>query len=105
MVASESWKAWALPWKVGVTVAERIVKRVVDRLGRDAEARCGIAVDLQSGPGRAVLLVGGDVLQLRDRPHFLDHYIGPMAQLVQVRVLQRVLILGARLPRAHGNVL
>ncbi len=48
-----------------LALAERVVERVVDGRGRDAEARGGVAIDHQMRIQAVVLLIGRDIAQLR----------------------------------------
>ena len=65
----------------------------------------GVAVDRQRQRRALGLLVGGDVAQLRQRLHLGQHLRRPFVELVEIGVLQRVLILGARRPAADPDVL
>ena len=58
-------------------LAEGVVQGVVDGAGGYAQARCGIAIDHQIGLRRLVLLVGGDVAQLRQRLQLGHQLRGP----------------------------
>jgi hypothetical protein len=66
---------------------EGIVKRVVDRLGSDAQARCRIAIDFELYGGPGDLLVGRDIAQQRDPLQRLEQDRSPVVELVEVGVL------------------
>jgi hypothetical protein len=51
--------------RADLALPERIVERVVDRRGRDAETRRRYAVDRERDRAPAGLLIGCDILQLR----------------------------------------
>ena len=74
---------------------EGVVQRVVDHLRRDAQPRGGVAVDHQLGLQPLVLLVAGDVAQLRQRLQLVDELAAPSRQFLGVRVFQAVLELRA----------
>ena len=88
-----------------LALAERVVQRVVDQLRLDAEAGGGVAVDRQRQRGALGLLVGGDVAQLRQRPHLVEDLRRPFVQLVEIGVLQRELELGPGRAAAEADVL
>ena len=88
-----------LPLAVGV------VQRVVDQLRLDAEARRHVAIDRQMERRAGVLLIGGDVAQLRKAPEFGQNLRSPKIEFVRVGVLERVLELRPGEPRADGDVL
>ena len=48
-----------------LTLAKGVIERIVDRLRADAEARGRIAVDDQTRLQAPVLIVAGDITQLR----------------------------------------
>ena len=72
-------------------LTECVVEGVVDGLGRDAEARGRVAVNHQRGGEAACLLVARDVLELRERPQFVQHQRCPVREFLWVCVLERVL--------------
>ncbi len=88
-----------------LTLAERVVKRVVDQLRLDAVARRGVAVDLQLQRGALALLVGGDVAQLGQRLHPGQDLRRPFVQLVEIGILKRELELRPGRPAAEPHVL
>ena len=49
--------------------------------------------------------IAGDVGDLRQRPHLVEHLAGPFAQLVEIGILQRVLEARAGDAAADGDVL
>ena len=61
------WLAWPKMVR-DLPLAERVVQHVLHRLHRHAEPHRGVAVDHDVGAEPVVLLVGGDVAQLRQRP-------------------------------------
>ena len=73
-------------------LAERVVQRVVDVAGADAEARCGIAVDRDVRLERPLLLVGVDVREARVLLETLGEPRRPLAQVREVVALERVLV-------------
>ncbi len=86
-------------------LAVHVVEGVVDHLRRDPEARRRIAIDLDADLKPGVLLIAVDVLQLRELLHRVDDAWRPREELVEVRVLHRVLVLGAALAPADAHVL
>ena len=86
-------------------LAESVVEGVVQHLGRDAQARgCGpIEGDADLEPG--VLLVAGHVPQLGDGREALHEAGHPLAQLLGIGILHRVLVLGAADAVLHREVL
>ncbi len=86
-------------------LAEGVVEHAVDVGELHAEARGGVAVDVQVGLQALVLPVAGDVGELRQllQPrHQLRH---PLGEHVRVGVLQGELVLGAGDPVLDGQVL
>ena len=88
-----------------LALTERVVERVVDGLGGHAQTRGGVAVDHDHRLQPAVLLVGGHVAQLGQIAETVQHLRREGVQLVQVRALQRVLVLGVGLAAADPDVL
>src|ERR1700752_2811865 len=87
-----------------LALAEGIVERVVDERGLNAETRRLVAVDDERELAAARLLVGGHVAQLRELLELGEQPRRPGVELLQVRVLQRVLVLGARQASADVQV-
>ncbi len=77
-----------------LALAIRVIQRGIDQLRLDAEARCLVTIDDQRDLGAVGLLVRGHIAQLRQLLHGRHELRCPGIQLVQVRVLQGVLILG-----------
>ncbi len=86
-------------------LAEGVVKHLVDGRGGDAQPRGGIAVDHQVGRQALVLLVGGDVAQLRHASRARLQLRRPGVQLIQVLVRERVLVLRGAAAAADLNIL
>ena len=74
-------------------LAEGIVERVVNDLGRNAQARGGIAVHDHVGLQTAALLVAGDILELGDGLEFADEQGAPAVEFVQAGGLQGIDVL------------
>jgi len=75
-----------------LSLAERAVKGVIDRLRLNAEARCRVAIDHDVFLQAAKLLVAGRVLDLGILFQLGDEFGCPRIQLVDVLIGQRVLI-------------
>ena len=90
---------------VDLALTEGVVEGVVDGGGRDSEARGGGAVDDERCGRTAELLVGYDVGQLRKFLQARHEVAGHGVELVLVRILERVLILGAADPVIDREVL
>jgi hypothetical protein len=88
-----------------LALAERVVERLVDQCGVEAEPVRGVAVDIDRHGRRGVLLVGGDVLQLRQFAHLGLEDRRPMIELLIVGIGQRVLILRSAEPPADRDIL
>ena len=73
--------------------------------GEMPEPRGGVAVDLDRDVRRGDLLVGGDVLQLRQLSASPLDDRRPVVELVDIGVGQRVLVLGAAQAPADADVL
>ncbi len=65
---------------IDLALAERVVQRLVDVGGREAEACGGAAIDGDVGDAAAQLQVIGDVAKLRDRAQFFGEPLGPGVQ-------------------------
>ena len=61
-------------------LTERIVKRVVDGGWRNAEASCGITVDVEEDLQALVLQVARHVCDLRQSPEPIDEARHPLGQ-------------------------
>ena len=88
-----------------LALAERVVKRVVDGLGQDVEARRFFAIDIDIQLQAIDLLIAGHVGQLRKLTEFLHEFRCPLAQLRGVRILQNVLELSAADARVDLQIL
>src|SRR5215468_8648113 len=88
-----------------LALAEGVVERVVDELGEDTETRGGVPVDDERGLEPAVLLVRRDVAQPLDGAELGEHARGKGVQLVEIRALQRVLVLRVAHAAADTHVL
>ena len=77
-----------------LALPEGAVKRVVDRLGGDAEPRRRGAVDDQPACESFVLLVAVDIEQAAHGFKFFQHARRPDEQILDVVALQRVLDTG-----------
>ncbi len=86
-------------------LAVGIVEGVIDGGGCDAEAGGGDAIDHEGDGASAGLLIGGHVFEHVDLFQLRDELVGPLVQLVHVRIFQRVLILGAADAVVDGDVL
>src|SRR3989442_7635336 len=85
--------------------AERVVERVVDHQGRDAEPRGGGAIDLHPRLQALVELVRRHVVQFRQLPQTRHELRRPGTELRLVRVLQAVLELRPTDAILDGQVL
>ena len=88
-----------------LALAKGIVESRVHRLQRHAQAGRDVAVYLQIELQGIGLLIAGHVTQFGQRLERIEHARRPLVQLDQVRVLQGVLVLGARAPSAHAHIL
>ena len=88
-----------------LALAEGVIQGLVDRLGGDAQARSRVTLDGQVGFEAAVLLVRRDVAQLRQSLQPSHQPRRPLIEVLQVVSLQGVLVLRARWPAAHPDVL
>ena len=82
-----------------------VVERVVDRGGRNAQPRCGHAVDRKLNRVGAGLLIRGHVFQLRQLLQLRHKFVGPLVQLVRVGIFERVLVLRAAYAIVDRDVL
>lgn len=87
---------------VGLSVERRhlalavgVVEGVVDRLRRDAETRCGDTIDIERNGVAAGLLIGDNILNLRQSAKLCEQLVRPLVQLFTARVFHGVLILRA----------
>ncbi len=78
-----------------LALTERVVERVVERLRSHAEARRGHAIDVERKRIPIRLLIGDDVLQLRELLELSDELARPGRELDRVRIFERVLELRA----------
>src|ERR1700752_415832 len=76
-----------------LTLAERVVKCLVDDLRRDAQSRRRDAINDKGSLCSHRLLIGRNVLELRQRLQPVHEAGGPSVQLVLVRIFQTVLVL------------
>src|ERR1700687_3544685 len=98
--------AVCLSEKLGrLPLAEGVVKRLIDRRRLNSEARCLVAVDGEGQHAAARLLIRGDVAQHRELLQFSEYLRSPLVELIDVGILQRVLILSARLAAAYVEIL
>src|SRR5204863_2406187 len=74
-------------------LTEGIVKRVIDQLRRDVQARRGRAVVNERGLKAIVLLVAIHVGEAAQPPHLLKQYRPPRGEVIQRFALNRVLVL------------
>ena len=88
-----------------LTLAERVIERVVDGGDCHAQARRRVTVDDQRSLQALVLLVGVDVCQLGQQRQCVAYPRLPGAQVCQVVGLQGVLVLCIGLACANANVL
>ena len=77
-----------------LALADRVIQRVVDHLGLNAEAGSGVAVDGDHRGGPAGLLVGRDIAQLGQRFQLAQNPGCPGIEFAHIGVLQGILILG-----------
>jgi hypothetical protein len=82
-----------------------VVERIVDQLRLNPEAGRGIAVDRHIHQGCGALLIAADVGKLGQGSQLLQHLRRPCGELIDARVLQRVLELPARNTPADRDVL
>ena len=78
-----------------LTLAKGVIQCIVDGLRADAEARCGIAVDDQARLQAPILVVAGNIAELRQRLQHLHKARCPEAQLLRIGIFEAVLILCA----------
>src|SRR5205823_3117915 len=78
-----------------LTLAKGVIECIVDRLRADAEARGRIAVDDQARLQAPILVVAGDITQLRQLLQLLHKARRPQAQLLWIGIFKAVLILRA----------
>ena len=90
---------------VDLTLAISVIERAVDGGRRNPKPRCGDAINHQRYRQASGLLIGSHVGKLRQLLHLVDQPAGPQVQLVRIRVLQRVLVLGAADAVIHRDVL
>ena len=88
-----------------LTLAESVIERGVDGLRREAEARCGIAVDNHIGRQTGILLVGADVGNFRKRRKPIQKLRSPFRKRSETGPLNGVLVLCVALPAADAHVL
>ena len=81
-------------YRCHLPLPERIIQGVVDGLGRNAKSSDGVAVDLQHHARGGRLEISRHVLQFRQLRKPVQHDGGPLEQLADVGILQRVLELG-----------
>src|SRR5690242_20473632 len=60
-----------------LALPERVVERLIDLERRDSETRSSDAIDHERGLGSTGLLVGCDILKLRQRLQLRDKAAGP----------------------------
>jgi hypothetical protein len=88
-----------------LALTESVAERVVDILKINAEAAGGVAID-DDIAGQAVhLLIGIDIAKLRNGGQALLNQRSPVAEVVKVVRLQRVLILSSTATAASADVL
>ena len=88
-----------------LALAEGVVERVVDGLHGDAEAACGLPVDLDEGAQAAVLGLGDGVAQHGRHAQLFNQAGGPQRDFLRTAADQRVLVLRAALAGADLDVL
>ena len=100
-----TWYWFNCVYIVETALAEGVVERVVDQLGRDPQPRRGHAVDDERGLEALVLLVGRHVGELRQLPQRLEDFRRGGQQLLRVVYLERVLVLRRARSSARAHVL
>ena len=88
-----------------LALAEEIVQRIVDQLGRDAEARGGVAIVDHLGLKSAILLVAVDIDDERDRFQLLEHLGREGNEVLEVIAAHGELIERSAIPAADAQVL
>ena len=88
-----------------LALAKGVIQRIVDRLRADAEARRRIAVDDQARLQAQILVVAGDIAELRQCLQLLHKARRPEAQLLRIGIFEAVLILRAADAVLDGQVL
>ena len=88
-----------------LALAEGVVERVVDHLGRDAESGGGGAIDAHGGLETLILLVARHVAELGQCAEALHEPGRPGGELDEIRILQAVLVLRPAHAIFHGQVL
>src|SRR6185369_8446120 len=72
--------------RVDLALTKSVVKRVVDQLRGNTEARRGIAVNGHERLQTAVLQIAGNVPQFRQSMKLGDEFSDPFIQLARIRV-------------------
>ena len=85
--------------------AELVVQGLIDELRGHAEARCGSPVVVQKHLHAAVLLIGGDIFDLRHLQHFFVDQRSPGCEVAHRIGRDLVLVLGVALSSPDANVL
>src|SRR6185312_12899584 len=88
-----------------LALSEGVIEGAVDRSRRDSQPRGGFAINYDGRFESLVLLVAGDVAQLRHGAHLLVKLWRPRQQVLKVVALQRVLELRIALASADVYVL
>jgi len=88
-----------------LALAKGVIQHIIDRLYTDAEAGHRIAVDDQARLQAQVLVVAGDITQLRQLLQLLHKARGPEAQLFEIGIFETVLILRTADTIFDGQVL
>ena len=91
--------------RIDLALSQSVVQSVVDGRRRNAKARSRDTVDDHRHCQPSGLLVGGDILELRQIFQFRHEAIGPIVELIRIRIFERVLILGAAHAVIHRDVL
>ena len=86
-------------------LSEGIVKRIVHRRRRDAEARCGRPVDFDVCCQSVILMIARDIGDLGDLAQSGNEARNPFGKFRQVRILEHELVLGRADIRVDGQVL
>ena len=91
--------------RVDLALAEGIVKRVVDGLRRDSEARSRGPINDQSLGHTVQLLIGHHVGKFGQLLEPCNQIAGHAVEFIGIGIFEGVLVLGAAHPIIHGEIL
>ena len=91
--------------RINLALAKRIVERIVDRRRRHTQPGSSRPVNDQRHRQPTQLLIRSNVFELRQLFQLRHKAVGPIIQLVLIRIFQTVLILRSAYAVVDGNVL